>query len=138
MEAAWKGKLVSLWFANDWKILEKNLKILIGDVKNEKGKLDDIVNPLIEDDEAKKILECCQSKNITAALNFQLRFSPMMLCLRDAIEKKLLGDIVDVEFHYSYYLPWHLWPFLEELERVERSEERRVGKECRSRWSPYH
>src|SRR2546426_9644073 len=24
------------------------------------------------------------------------------------------------------------------LEGVERSEERRVGKECRSRWSPYH
>src|SRR5256886_16052616 len=23
-------------------------------------------------------------------------------------------------------------------ERVTRSEERRVGKECRSRWSPYH
>src|SRR5688572_32771258 len=23
-------------------------------------------------------------------------------------------------------------------ERRERSEERRVGKECRSRWSPYH
>src|SRR5258705_9544270 len=24
------------------------------------------------------------------------------------------------------------------LRKVERSEERRVGKECRSRWSPYH
>src|SRR3989449_9618135 len=24
------------------------------------------------------------------------------------------------------------------LHEVERSEERRVGKECRSRWSPYH
>src|SRR2546430_16888530 len=24
------------------------------------------------------------------------------------------------------------------LERRDRSEERRVGKECRSRWSPYH
>ena len=24
------------------------------------------------------------------------------------------------------------------FERVVRSEERRVGKECRSRWSPYH
>src|SRR3712207_9122259 len=24
------------------------------------------------------------------------------------------------------------------LERFPRSEERRVGKECRSRWSPYH
>ena len=27
---------------------------------------------------------------------------------------------------------------LEVLERPARSEERRVGKECRSRWSPYH
>ena len=25
-----------------------------------------------------------------------------------------------------------------ELIRKSRSEERRVGKECRSRWSPYH
>ena len=24
------------------------------------------------------------------------------------------------------------------LAALERSEERRVGKECRSRWSPYH
>ena len=30
--------------------------------------------------------------------------------------------------------------FLQEPERLtdDRSEERRVGKECRSRWSPYH
>ena len=25
-----------------------------------------------------------------------------------------------------------------EIKRITRSEERRVGKECRSRWSPYH
>ena len=25
-----------------------------------------------------------------------------------------------------------------EIPETERSEERRVGKECRSRWSPYH
>ena len=24
------------------------------------------------------------------------------------------------------------------FELIKRSEERRVGKECRSRWSPYH
>src|SRR2546421_379876 len=31
------------------------------------------------------------------------------------------------------------WKTLEqELEADVRSEERRVGKECRSRWSPYH
>ena len=27
---------------------------------------------------------------------------------------------------------------IEKIEDCERSEERRVGKECRSRWSPYH
>ena len=24
------------------------------------------------------------------------------------------------------------------INKIDRSEERRVGKECRSRWSPYH
>ena len=70
-------------------------------------------------DEAKMILNTCKDKNIVAALNFQLRFSPMMLCLKDAINKKMLGEVTDIDFHYSYYLPWHLWPFLEQLERVE-------------------
>ena len=27
---------------------------------------------------------------------------------------------------------------IEKIVKKERSEERRVGKECRSRWSPYH
>src|SRR2546427_11454731 len=30
-----------------------------------------------------------------------------------------------------------LWRFMKPYSR-DRSEERRVGKECRSRWSPYH
>ena len=30
------------------------------------------------------------------------------------------------------------WQKLEKKGRIKRSEERRVGKECRSRWSPYH
>ena len=29
-------------------------------------------------------------------------------------------------------------PAVESIEGLSRSEERRVGKECRSRWSPYH
>ena len=29
-------------------------------------------------------------------------------------------------------------PFAMSLRKNTRSEERRVGKECRSRWSPYH
>ena len=31
-----------------------------------------------------------------------------------------------------------LGPKIEEARNGMRSEERRVGKECRSRWSPYH
>ena len=27
---------------------------------------------------------------------------------------------------------------IKEARKKQRSEERRVGKECRSRWSPYH
>ena len=27
---------------------------------------------------------------------------------------------------------------VQDVYRLQRSEERRVGKECRSRWSPYH
>ena len=31
------------------------------------------------------------------------------------------------------------WPFyIDTTPKPTRSEERRVGKECRSRWSPYH
>ena len=28
--------------------------------------------------------------------------------------------------------------YVAEVQQKSRSEERRVGKECRSRWSPYH
>src|SRR5256885_15729797 len=38
--------------------------------------------------------------------------------------------------------PQELMPLIRQindlLDRLSRSEERRVGKECRSRWSPYH
>ena len=40
-------------------------------------------------------------------------------------------------FIYSFHMP--LFIFLSGLlQKRWRSEERRVGKECRSRWSPYH
>ena len=43
---------------------------------------------------------------------------------------------------YLVRIPWRIWNAnaMEPPQRSngERSEERRVGKECRSRWSPYH
>src|SRR3712207_4320953 len=34
--------------------------------------------------------------------------------------------------------PWNQWDRSIRRRQPDRSEERRVGKECRSRWSPYH
>ena len=42
---------------------------------------------------------------------------------------------------WETYLPLHMCNFSAVLIGIfllQRSEERRVGKECRSRWSPYH
>lgn len=71
--------------------------------------------------EATRILELCRSKNLKAAVNFQLRFSPMLLAVADARDKGWLGDLVDVEAHLNLMTPWHLFPFLKGMSRVEIS-----------------
>ena len=44
------------------------------------------------------------------------------------------ADYADLYFQHSEAESW----MLDEGIVKDRSEERRVGKECRSRWSPYH
>lgn len=70
-------------------------------------------------DEASEILSICRDKRLTAAVNFQLRFAPMMLAIRDAVDRGWLGRLVDVEVHLNLLTPWHLFPFLKGMERVE-------------------
>jgi predicted dehydrogenase len=70
-------------------------------------------------DEATAIRDLCRAKGMTAAVNFQLRFSPMGLTVRDLIDRGLLGDIVDLEVHLNLLTPWHLFPFLKGMDRVE-------------------
>ncbi len=62
---------------------------------------------------------CAASERLSAAVNFQLRFSPNMLALRDALARGLVGDVVDVEVRVNTYTPWQLWPFLQRLPRHE-------------------
>ena len=52
-------------------------------------------------------------------MNFQLRFSPIMLPVYEAIQKNLLGELVELEVHVNVHTPWELWPFLKTLDRVE-------------------
>ena len=47
----------------------------------------------------------CRDRKLTAAVNFQLRFAPMMLAVRDALDRGLLGRLVDVEVHLAILTP---------------------------------
>jgi predicted dehydrogenase len=68
---------------------------------------------------ATEILKICRAKNLKAAVNFQLRFAPMMLALKDAIARGLLGEVVDFDVYLALDTPWELWAFLEGLPRIE-------------------
>lgn len=68
---------------------------------------------------ATEILKTCRARNLKAAVNFQLRFAPMMLALYDAVDKGLLGEVVDFDAWLALATPWGLWPFLKGLPRIE-------------------
>lgn len=69
--------------------------------------------------EARDIRALCRSKHLTAAINFQLRFAPAMLEARRLIDAGAIGEVHDMEVRVSVFMPWHLWPFLEGLARME-------------------
>ena len=58
---------------------------------------------------------------------------------REVIQQKILSIKRTSERDYisdlTYY---HHKKYMDKIKELARSEERRVGKECRSRWSPYH
>src|SRR2546427_11521968 len=78
------------------------------------------------------------------------RYGPLLLpiflvlfLLRDALDARELGAFVQVDQAHALRRASHLADLLhahayEHAVRGDRSEERRIGKECRSRWSPYH
>jgi predicted dehydrogenase len=68
---------------------------------------------------AARILACCAARQLTAAINFQLRFSPAMLALHDLSARGALGDLVDIDVRIVIDQPWHLWTFLEGAPRLE-------------------
>jgi predicted dehydrogenase len=70
-------------------------------------------------DEATATLRLCRDRQLRACVNFQLRFAPMMLAVRDALARGLLGRIIDVEIHLNLVTPWDLFPHLKTNRRVE-------------------
>lgn len=68
---------------------------------------------------ADAILRVVRARRLRAAVNFQLRFAPAFLALKDAIARGMLGDVVDVDGLLAVDTPWHLFAFLAKLPRVE-------------------
>ncbi len=69
--------------------------------------------------QARAIRNLCRDKGLKAAVNFQLRFSPMMMVARQAVQGGLIGDPLELEVHLNIFTPWHLFPFLLPMPRVE-------------------
>lgn len=69
--------------------------------------------------EASAIRDLCRARNFTAAVNFQLRFSPAHLGAQALASDGLLGELHDIEVQVRTYTPWHLWSFLATAPRLE-------------------
>ena len=69
--------------------------------------------------EAKRIVAICGERNLKAAINFQLRFAPNMLALKDALARGIFGEILDVEVRINLHTPWNYWAFLKGVPRLE-------------------
>src|ERR1051325_6316376 len=78
-------------------------------------------------------------QHAVALLSAQARWTvrmPVLLCVLGgslgSFAGAYAGGVLAVHLSPDDKLVWNL------LGSMGRSEERRVGKECRSRWSPYH
>jgi predicted dehydrogenase len=69
--------------------------------------------------EARRIRQTVHERQLVAAVNLQLRFSPGMLALRDLMDQGVLGTLVDIDVRIVIDQPWHNWPFLEGAPRLE-------------------
>ncbi len=70
-------------------------------------------------DEARRIAACVRSRGLIAAVNLQLRFSPALLALGALLRQERLGTLVDIDVRIVIDQPWHQWPFLERMPRLE-------------------
>ncbi len=69
--------------------------------------------------DAKQILSITRRKKLLAGINFQLRYAPYILAVKDLISKGQLGELNDIEVNVNVYTPWDMWDYLTGSSRVE-------------------
>jgi len=78
--------------------------------------------------QARDLLDLAGKKGLIVMVDHTFLFTGAVRKIKQLIDEKVLGDL-----YYYDSTRVNLGLF-----QHDRSEERRVGKECRSRWSPYH
>lgn len=69
--------------------------------------------------EARAIHALAKKKQLLAGVNFQMRFAPYMLEVRQMIADGKIGTITDLEVYVNVHTPWNLWEFLFSKDRME-------------------
>lgn len=70
-------------------------------------------------EEARAIRDLCRQRELTAAVNFQLRYAPNNLGAVALAKAGVLGELHDMEVQVRTYTPWQLWTFLAKAPRLE-------------------
>jgi predicted dehydrogenase len=69
--------------------------------------------------DAKRILAIANEQKMNAGVNFQLRYAPFIMEVRNMLRAGLAGALLDIEVNVNVYTPWHLWDFLNASPRLE-------------------
>ena len=70
-------------------------------------------------EEARRILDICRNRELTAAINLQLRFAPAVVVAMKMIRQGIIGELRDMEIRVNVYTPWDHFPFLKNVPRLE-------------------
>lgn len=69
--------------------------------------------------EGRALRDLCASKGLVAAVNTQLRFAPYVAEARRLIAEGAIGELIDLEIRVQVDTPWHLFPHVFGLDRLE-------------------
>ncbi len=69
--------------------------------------------------QAQALRQICRQRDLTAAVNFQLRWAPFVRAARRLVDQGAIGQVVDMEVRVNVLTPWHMWPFLQRIPHAE-------------------
>ena len=69
--------------------------------------------------DARRIVAICRERKLLAAVNFQLRFAPNMLALKDALARGSSATCSMSRCGINLHTPWDYWAFLKGVPRLE-------------------